>query len=419
MTAPPGGSPARRLLIFGINYAPEQTGIAPYTTGLSEHLTTRGWRVSVVTGMPHYPQWRVPEEYRGSWRRREVLGGVELTRVRHHVPAEQSAPGRALYEATFLGQAVTIRHRRPPACVLGVVPSLSGALAAAVVARRWGAPLGLLFQDLMGQAAAQSGMPGGGLAARPARALESWAARRADEIAVVAEAFRAYLEELGVEPARICSLPNWSHVSAPVHGPADVRRSLGWGNDEQVVLHAGNMGFKQDLANVVNAARLAASASSRTRFVLMGDGNDRRNLETLAHGLANVDFLDSRPPAEFMEVLAAADVLLLNERASVKDMSLPSKITSYFLAGRPVLAAVPPEGSTAKELARSGGAYLVPAGDPSALLDGLGKLDADGALGRGLVENASRFAISDLDRGRSLETAERFVEELAARPAPT
>lgn len=398
--------------MFGVNYAPEQTGIAPYTTELAEHLADRGWRVTVVTGMPHYPQWRVAEEYRGAWRRDEVLGDVHVRRVRHHVPAEQSAPGRAVYEATFLAQALGLSCRPRPTCVLGVVPSLSGGLAAAAAARRWRAPFGLLFQDLVGLAAAQSGMPGGGLAAKPARFLESWVARRADGIAVVAESFRCHLEELGAEPARIRSLPNWAHVAPPSGGAAEVRRSLGWLPGEQVVLHAGNMGFKQGLENVVDAARLAASEKPGIRFVLMGDGNDRRNLEEAARGLANIDFLDPRPEDDFMEVLAAADVLLLNERASVMDMSLPSKITSYFLAGRPVLAAVPPAGSTAKELDRSGGAYLVPAGDPPALLDGLRHLAAERAVRRGLVQNATRFALSDLDRGRSLDTAERFVEEL-------
>lgn len=413
MTEPSFGGPDRALLMFGINYAPEQTGIAPYTTELAEHLATRGWQVTVVTGMPHYPQWRVAEGYRRSWRRQEVLGGVEVMRIRHHVPAAQSAPGRALYEVTFLARALGVRHRTRPTCVLGVVPSLSGGLAAAAAAHRWRAPLGLLFQDLVGPAAAQSGMPGGGMAAKPARALESWVATRADGIAIVAESFRDYLDELGVQPSRIRSLPNWAHVSGPIGRSADVRRSLGWRDDEQVVLHAGNMGFKQDLGNVVEAARLAASAGAGTRFVLMGDGNERRALERLGRDLPGLDFLDSRPEDEFMEVLAAADVLLLNERASVIDMSLPSKITSYFLAGRPVLAAVPPGGSTARELARSGGAYLVPAGDPSALLDGLRTLAADRSLRRGLVQNATRFALADLDRDRSLGAAERFVEELA------
>lgn len=66
-------------------------------------------------------------------------------------------------------------------------------------------------------------------------------------------------------------------------------------------------------------------------------------------------------------MLAAADVLVVNERASAVDMSLPSKLTSYFNAGRPVVAAVPAAGGTAREVQRSGGGVVVPPEDPDAL----------------------------------------------------
>ena len=110
--------------------------------------------------------------------------------------------------------------------------------------------------------------------------------------------------------------------------------------DEQVVLHAGNMGFKQDLENVIAAARLAERGPTPIRLVLMGDGAERKRLERLAGDLPSVQFLDAQPEDVFMDVLAAADVLVLNERTTVLDMSLPSKITSYFRSGRPVVAAV-------------------------------------------------------------------------------
>ena len=48
-----------RVLIVGINYSPELTGIGPYTAGLAEHLAARGDEVTVITGLPHYPDWRI------------------------------------------------------------------------------------------------------------------------------------------------------------------------------------------------------------------------------------------------------------------------------------------------------------------------------------------------------------------------
>lgn len=407
-----------RLTIFSNFYAPEYTGIAPYTTEVAEHMAEQGWAVKVVTGMPHYPQWRVQEPYRRRFRARETRRGVDVRRVRQYVPAQQSAPGRALYEASFFGHALSHAAVRPGDCVVGVVPGIGGGGAAAVAARLHRVPLGLIVQDLVGQAASQSGMPGGGLAAKPATAIETRMLRQADGVAIIAEPFRAHLERAGVSPERIVHLPNWTHVASPANGAVDVRRSLGWGDTEQVVLHAGNMGFKQDLSSVVEAARVASRQGLPVRFVLMGDGNDRRRLEGLAADVASLQFLDPSPTETFMDVLAAADVLLVNERATVVDMSLPSKITSYFRAGRPVVAAVAPGGATESELRRSDAAVIVPAGDPARLVAAVRSLAEDKSGADRLVQAAFDYAARQLDREALLGRAERFISDLARLRRP-
>lgn len=401
------------MLLIGINYAPEQTGIAPYTTGLAEYLAARQWDVTVVTGMPHYPQWRVHDQYRRSLRVRENLAGVRLRRVRHHTPTHLTALSRSSYELTFLLQALTVRTP-PPDCVVGVVPSLSGGMAAAAHAFRHRVPFGLIVQDLMGPAAAQSGIPGGRTASGPARVLEGWLARQAAGLGVVTESFRTYLESQGVARERITHLPNWSHVSQPTGSRVERRRALGWPPEEQIVLHAGNMGFKQGLHNVVEAARLAAEQQLPIRLVLMGDGNDRQRLQALGANLPSLQFLDPVPGDIFMEVLAAADVLLINEQASVLDMSLPSKITSYLLAGRPVVAAVRGDGSTAAELNRSQAALLVPPEDPAVLLETLRLLARDSHLQEELPARGMAYARKHFDPTAQLDLATRFVVGLCS-----
>ena len=62
-----------RILIIGVNYAPEPTGNAPYTTALARSLARRGHEVHVLTSYPHYPQWRVPDGWTG--RRRTGASG--------------------------------------------------------------------------------------------------------------------------------------------------------------------------------------------------------------------------------------------------------------------------------------------------------------------------------------------------------
>lgn len=417
MPAAEAEAAGRRLLLIGINYAPEETGIAPYTTEMAEHLAQTGWAVTVVTGMPHYPQWRVPEGYRGSWRARESRNGVDVRRFRHHVPAQQSAAGRVMYEISFLLHALQASDLGRPDVVMGIVPSLSGGVVAALQARRNRVSFGLVVQDLIGRAAAQSGIPGGALAAGPAHWLETWVLRQACGVAVVSDSFRAHVAGAGVDAERIIDLPNWTHLAATNghsrRDVADVRETFGWTAGETVVLHAGNMGYKQHLDNLVSTARLAADAAMPLRFVLLGDGSERARLEVLARGLPNVQFLDLQPAEIFPEVLGAADILALNERPTVLDMSLPSKITSYFRAGRPLVAAVHPEGATARTLTDSGGALVVPAGNPPALLAALSRLHEDQALRHELARRGSAHARANYDRAVSLAKAHRFMSSLA------
>src|SRR5512144_2672765 len=90
----------RHVAVVGINYAPEHTGIGPYTTELARHLARQAASVSVLTGVPHYPGWLVEEYYRCGLRYRERgrAGLPDVVRLRHHVPRRQSALTRASYE---------------------------------------------------------------------------------------------------------------------------------------------------------------------------------------------------------------------------------------------------------------------------------------------------------------------------------
>lgn len=360
-----------RVLVVGINYAPEHTGIAPYTAQACEHVSTAGAEVLMLAGVPHYPQWSVPAPYRRRLRVDERRGGVEVRRLRHTVPPVQTARSRATYEATFGAHVLVQRLPWRPDVVLAVVPSLFGAAAAAVIARRTGAPLVVWVQDLMGPATAQSGIAGGGRISALTSGLEARVLRAAQQVVVVSAAFRAYVETAGVSADRVHVVPNWTHVAPAIQERTAVRQRLGWDKDEVVALHSGNMGLKQGLDNVVEAARLAQAP---VRFVLMGDGSQRGELEWLGAGVPALQLLPPADSADFPDVLAAADILLVNERSSAVDMSLPSKLTSYFSAGAPVVAAVPEAGGTAAEVERSGGGLRVPPENPAALLEAVRKL---------------------------------------------
>ncbi|MBV7671687.1 glycosyltransferase [Streptomyces halstedii] len=407
---PPGHRPweNRRLLVVSTNYAPEVTGIGPYATQLAEHWAASGAVTDVLAGMPHYPAWRVDERYRGAWRREESRQGVTVHRRRHYVPPRQSALRRAVFEASVLVHGLLAPPPGHPDAVVSQMPSLAGGVLGARIARRHGVPHIPVVQDLMGAAAAQSGIRGGGRAASVAGAAERYALRDAALVGVIHESFVPGVRALGVDAGRIRVVPNWSHVPGPSADRAATRVRLGWPEDTPVVLHSGNMGLKQGLDVLVGLARLAP----HVRVVLMGDGNQRAALRTSAAGLPNVDFLPPAGAAEFPDVLAAADVLAVTQRASVLDMSVPSKLTSYFVSGRPVVASVAAEGGTADEVRRSGAGVLVAPEDPAALLAAVRALTEDPAASDALGAHGPDYVAHHLSREAGLARFDALLTEV-------
>ena len=181
------GPRSRRLkvLISTSYYWPEEAGSAPYLTGLAEHLSAEGHKVVVATGFAHYPDWRSGAH--GKLAATESQNGVEIVRRWHYVPHSQSALQRGLYELSLLGfGATTVFRRWRPDVVVGTCPSLAGGMLAAAAARRYRVPYGIVFQDLMGRAAEQSGVSGGARVAGLVKRGELRVARGANAVGIIA-----------------------------------------------------------------------------------------------------------------------------------------------------------------------------------------------------------------------------------------
>ncbi len=400
------------VLILSMYYWPEQSGNAPYSTGLAEHLASTHDSVTVVTGLPHYPEWRRRTEYQ-RWGQVEMRNGVRVHRRPHYIPHRQSGLRRAIYEATFLATSAACTPSARPDVVLGVVPSLAGGVAARLHAARFRSAYGLVIQDLVGSAAAQSGIDGGEALAGLTRRIERFALARAAVVAPVTDAFVPYLHAYGVPDARIAIMRNWTHISEPKRSRDETRQRMGWRPDESIVLHAGNIGLKQGLDQVVDAARRADAMATPVRFVLMGDGSQRPAIEASASGVARLTVRPFVELDELPEVLGAADVLLISERESVIDMSMPSKLTSYFAAGRPVVAAVHPGGTTAQEVRRAGAGIVTPVHDADRLLETVLTLWRNPADGEHLGAMGRAYARKSLGRNQVMARADEIIAAIA------
>jgi glycosyltransferase involved in cell wall biosynthesis len=265
----------------------------------------------------------------------------------------------------------------------------------------------MLVKDLPTEAARSVGMLDGAAALRFGRATEQLAYKVADHIVVISNAFAGYIQRLGVSPSRITEIPDWADVETirPAAADIEMRRRLGAGPEDFLVVHAGNMGGKQDLLNVVSAARLLKQ-DERIRLALVGDGTERIKIaeKVAAQHLDNIRLLPLQASQDFPKVLTAGDLLLVNQAPMVVDSVLPSKLLAYMSSGRPVIAAVHPKSTTAELVRRSGCGLVTDANNPEALATSIrwmaGEASRNGALtsmgerGRAYVErNFDRKAI--------------------------
>lgn len=405
-----------KITIIGINYAPEVTGIAPYTTGLAEGLARAGHDVSVVTGLPHYPEWRISPGYKAT--EPTLINGVWVRRVRHYVPTKPSPRGRVLMEASFAQAAVRAGWRKPDV-VITVSPTLLSSAAVVAKARLLRIPCGVVVQDLYSRGVVETGAMSGA-PARLAAAFEGAVLGSASGVSVIHDRFVDNVEKLGVDRTKVTVIRNWTHLATEEEELVreEVRAAFGWEPSDIVAVHAGNMGVKQGLQNVVAAGKLQGDRdgdNSRVRFVLIGDGNQRRMLEEEAGAVPSVSILDTLPDQEFRSVLKAADVLLVNEKPGVGEMAVPSKLTSYFVSGRPVVAATDPSSGTAHEITLSGAGRLVPPGDPAALLSAVVAVGTDSEAGERMGVLAKRFASTTLDARTAIDSYESWCHSLVAR----
>jgi len=411
-------SPAKQylpdVLICGLNYPPEQTGVAPYTGALATGLAQLGYRVKAYVAHPHYPEWEIREGY-GAWATTERCAGVELHRLRHYVPKKPRGIWRLLSELSF-GLRLFFCRTGSPHVVIAVSPSLFS--TALLLVRLRLTPrrprVAVWVQDIYTLGLTEID-EGGGLSRRIAQWAEARTLRAADSVVVIHDRFKGFVtQELGVPADKVAVVRNWTHL--PPWEPlerAAAKKQLGWPEDVTLAVHTGNMGAKQGLETVIDAAKRAADGGLPVQFVLIGDGGERQALELAASGCPRVTFLDPLDDHDYRLALAAADVLLVNEKPGVASMAVPSKLTSYFAAGRPVVAATDPTGIAASEITAAEAGVVVSAGEPDSLLEAIIALRGDEDTAARFGANGKRYRESVLDQTAAIQRWAKVIDDLA------
>jgi colanic acid biosynthesis glycosyl transferase WcaI len=387
-----------RIIVWGINYDPELTGIAPYNTALCEHLAQRGHDVRMLTSFPYYPEWRKRPGDRGRLYRTETLHGVKVHRCYLHVPRVVTLLPRILHEASFVFFSLLRCLFLPAPDVFVIVsPPLLLGFAAIIASMLKRAPFVFHVQDLQPDAALGLGMLKmlrKNWQTRALYRLESMAYRHAVRVCGISRGMLAAFGQKGVSPEEVVLFPNGTVLPNPGDKPVPglFRRRHGFSDDDFLAIYSGNLGIKQGLDLLFEAAPLLQNKS--IRIILCGDGADRARLADIHRykRLSNVLMLPLQEPAAFHEMLTDADLCLILQRAGTSRWFFPSKLLNIFAHAKPALTVSDADSELGRLIAGNKLGLNIKPGDPHSLAKAIDDLAADkerladfGKVGRAYV----------------------------------
>ncbi len=398
-----------KLLVYGINFAPELTGIGKYTGEMVAWLTSRGHEVRVITAPPYYPEWKVREGYTNKRYVRETWSGAEIFRTPLWVPEKVTGLRRLLHLASFAAASIPTllaQWRWKPDVIWMTEPPLFCAPAALAFAGLRSSKAWLHIQDYEVDAAFELGMLKGQRLRNFITSIERALLGRFDRVSTISQRMLERAASKGVAPSRLVSFTNWADVDAirPLNVPSTYRTELGIADDAVVALYSGNMGGKQGLELLADMAVMLRDEPN-IAFVFCGGGSGRDALMAKCANLRNVRFIDLQPVERLGDLLGLADVHLLPQRADAADLVMPSKLTGMLSSGRPVLAGARPETELGRVVATCG--VVVPPEDAAAFTSAMRSLASQPELRRALGRKAREVAEASFARDAVLGRFER------------
>jgi glycogen synthase len=374
---------------------PLQSGYTFRTRAILKAQMARGWRVAAVTGARH-----------GAAPASETVDGIDFHRTAP--PRALPSPLGELAEIAAFARRIAevVRQFRPD--VLHAHSPVLDALAALKIARATGLPLMYEIRAFWEDAAVGNGTGREGSPRyRTTRALETWAVKRADAVAVICEGLRRDLIARGIAADKIVVSPNGVDMGlfgTPVARDDALAAELGI--DGEVIGFIGSFYDYEGLDDLIAAMPALIAARPSAQLLLVGGGPMAESLRAQAAASSVADrirFVGRVPHEQVERYYSLVDVLAYpRKKMRLTDLVTPLKPLEAMAQGRLVAAS---DVGGHRELIRDGDTgTLFPADDPTALAASLanllndhGEWDARRARARAFVE-AERNWSSNISR---------------------
>jgi len=329
-----------KILVYGINFSPELTGIGKYTGEWVHWLSAQNHECRVITTPPYYPAWKIGKGFSPFSFTKEKQQNLIIYRCPLWVPQKPKIISRLVHLFSFTLSSFPVLMSQlawKPDVIICIAPSFFCAPQAMLFSKLIRAKSWLHFQDFEICAMFGTGMLSSMQKLNNmAHAVQSLFTRRFDRISTISHTMCNSAKKRKVSLDPVIFFPNWVDINfiTPRANGITFRQKWGIDNNTKVVLYSGNLGKKQGLELIVEAAGRLTKEKS-ILFIIVGDGAHRSTLQKMVtrKKLPNIRFYPLQPYELLPDLLKFADIHLIIQKKGTGDSFLPSKLTSILSVG--------------------------------------------------------------------------------------
>jgi glycosyltransferase involved in cell wall biosynthesis len=316
-------------------------------------LVKMGHEVTVLTGLPNYPKGYVSKEYKWFKNRNQEVNGVHIKRC--------SLVGRRtstlmmginyMWFAFFGSLKALFMKKDFDVVYVYQLSPITMAWPAIVVSKIKKIPLVIHCLDQWPISVTTGPILKESLLYRILERISIWTYKKANRIIISSRSFKKYFEneihiyeqDKGLTYYPSYAESDYANISSQDNGVFDI-------------LFAGNIGPAQSVQTIIETANLLKN-NKEIKFHIVGDGLSREECEQKAneYGLDNVTFYGFHDVSKMPEFYSLADCFIITMVDNVVvNSTLPAKIQSYMLAGKPIIGAINGEVKEVVEEAQCG-----------------------------------------------------------------
>lgn len=327
----------KKIAVIGLNYYPEESSTGLYTTEMCDYLGKK-FEVTVITGYPYYPEWKISDEYKNkSGVLKEDRNGIKIYRVKQYVPKKLNPLNRLYHYYNFYKKALDVAQENNYDMVQVILPNIF-LLNLAIKMKKLNKTkvIWAHVQDFEIDAGLETlkGIGKIGILRNILYLIEKKLFEKFDVVSSISEGMVKKLYVKGVKNERAYFFPNWSDIARlyPLKN-SSYRKVLKIKEDDFVVMYSGNIGGKQDWETLINSI----TKLKNIKFVIAGDGNKREEIYEKLKSKENVILLPLQPKEKLNDFLNLADIHIIPQKKDAKDSFMPSKLLGIMAVEKPVL----------------------------------------------------------------------------------